>query len=141
MNGLNAGDTLKGGVGDSSGDPYRKPRCPPVRSPVPAHSWMLVALNRVQVPGLRLGLGIRRSARLPHRRGMASKEYPSEPMVGVGVVILRHLAGQEAEALLIRRGKPPSKGGGEGSGGALMPCSDLAPSIRALDPVPAACPV
>ncbi len=40
------------------------------------------------------------------------RDYPEEPRVGVGVVILRALPpAQEPEVLLIRRAKEPSKGG------------------------------
>lgn len=42
------------------------------------------------------------------------RSYPSEPRVGVGVVVLRQLTQhkRDAEVLLVRRGKPPSKGEG-----------------------------
>ena len=35
-----------------------------------------------------------------------SREYPARPLVGVGVIVFR-----QEEVLLIRRGKPPNKGG------------------------------
>jgi hypothetical protein len=42
-----------------------------------------------------------------------SRSYPSEPRVGVGVVILRQPKQTEAgmEVLLVQRGKEPNKGG------------------------------
>lgn len=42
---------------------------------------------------------------------MASRDYPSHPMVGVGVVLLRPPSeGAPAAVLLVRRGKPPAMG-------------------------------
>lgn len=39
-----------------------------------------------------------------------SRAYPTEPRVGVGVVVLRQLADGNPETLLIRRAKAPNKG-------------------------------
>lgn len=50
------------------------------------------------------------------QRGMASqtasrsRENPTEPRVGVGVVVLRELQPGQPETLLIKRGKEPNKG-------------------------------
>ncbi|KAK9816937.1 hypothetical protein WJX72_007207 [[Myrmecia] bisecta] len=46
-----------------------------------------------------------------------SKEYPTEPRVGVGAVVLRNLKG--VEVLLIKRGKEPNKGMWSFPGGSL----------------------
>ncbi|DBA94790.1 TPA: hypothetical protein ACH3X1_002335 [Trebouxia sp. C0004] len=55
---------------------------------------------------LQVGLKLNRACSSPDR------SYPSEPRVGVGVVILRPNAHEKesAEVLLIKRGKAPSKG-------------------------------
>lgn len=47
-----------------------------------------------------------------------SREYPSRPIVGIGIVVLRPTGGGGAEVLLIRRGKPPNVGGWSLPGGA-----------------------
>lgn len=48
-----------------------------------------------------------------------SREFPDEPRVGVGVVVLRHLATKGPEVVLIKRGKPPDKGKWSFPGGSL----------------------
>lgn len=48
-----------------------------------------------------------------------SREFPDEPRVGVGVVVLRHLATNGPEVVLIKRGKPPDKGKWSFPGGSL----------------------
>jgi len=47
-----------------------------------------------------------------------NREYPSRPIVGIGIVVLRPTDGGGAEVLLIRRGKPPNAGGWSLPGGA-----------------------
>jgi 8-oxo-dGTP diphosphatase len=47
-----------------------------------------------------------------------NREYPSRPIVGIGIVVLRPTDGGGAEVLLIRRGKPPNFGGWSLPGGA-----------------------
>ena len=49
---------------------------------------------------------------------MASREYPSRPIPGVGAVVLRVVEGR-AEVLLIRRGSEPMAGGWSLPGGAI----------------------
>jgi 8-oxo-dGTP diphosphatase len=47
-----------------------------------------------------------------------NREYPSRPIVGIGIVVLRPTDGGGAEVLLIRRGKQPNLGGWSLPGGA-----------------------
>ena len=54
-----------------------------------------------------------------------SREYPSQPIVGVGAVILR-----DNDVLLVRRGKEPLKGVWSLPGGALELGENLADGIR-----------
>ena len=39
-----------------------------------------------------------------------NREYPTRPIIGIGVVVLRPLPGGDGEVLLIRRGKAPNHG-------------------------------
>ena len=47
-----------------------------------------------------------------------NREYPSRPIVGIGIVVLRPAENGGAEVLLIRRGKPPNIGAWSLPGGA-----------------------
>lgn len=49
----------------------------------------------------------------------AVRNYPKEPRVGIGIVVLRHLEPSPPEVLLIQRGKPPSMGQWSIPGGSL----------------------
>ncbi len=54
----------------------------------------------------------------PTTTAVESREYPSRPFVGIGVVVLRPREGGGAEVLLVRRGKPPNIGAWTLPGGA-----------------------
>lgn len=46
----------------------------------------------------------------PSTPAVESREYPSRPIVGIGIVVLRPCDGGDVEVLLVRRGKPPNIG-------------------------------